>query len=108
MTVDDVWAGARAQNAAGLERLARRIVPSVGAMVWARRIGPRLAIGWTMGVLVSMLGMYLSVWFDLPTGATIVCTFGAVLAMMALVKQAVVRLGGVVVAQTSTSTCAAR
>ncbi len=30
MTVDDVSAGARAQNTAGLERLARRIVPSVG------------------------------------------------------------------------------
>ena len=30
MTVEDVSAGARAQNAAGLERLARRIVPSVG------------------------------------------------------------------------------
>jgi len=30
MSVDDVSAGARAQNAAGLERLARRIVPSVG------------------------------------------------------------------------------
>ena len=29
MTVDDVAAGARAQNAAGLDRLARRIVPSV-------------------------------------------------------------------------------
>ena len=37
------------------------IVPSVGAMLWARRIGPRLAIGWVMGVVVSMLGMYLSV-----------------------------------------------
>jgi zinc/manganese transport system permease protein len=84
------------------------IVPSVGAMVWARRIGPRLAIGWTMGVLVSMLGMYFSVWFDLPTGATIVCTFGLVLAVMALVKQTVVRWGGVVVAQTSTPTGAAR
>jgi hypothetical protein len=30
MTVDDVSAGARAQNAAGLERLARRIEPAVG------------------------------------------------------------------------------
>jgi hypothetical protein len=29
MVVDDVWAGARAQNAAGLERLSRRLVPSV-------------------------------------------------------------------------------
>jgi zinc/manganese transport system permease protein len=61
------------------------IVPSVGAMLWARRIGPRLAIGWVMGVVISMLGMYLSVRFDLPTGATIVVTFGLVLMLMALV-----------------------
>src|SRR2546422_1799024 len=52
------------------------IVPSVGAMLFADRIGPRLAIGWTMGTLVSALGVYLSVVLDLPTGATIVCTFG--------------------------------
>jgi zinc/manganese transport system permease protein len=62
------------------------IVPSVGAMLFADRIGPRLAIGWTMGTLVSALGCYFSVYFDLPTGATIVCTFGAVLVCMALAK----------------------
>jgi zinc/manganese transport system permease protein len=62
------------------------IVPSVGAMLFVQRIGPRLAIGWVMGVVVSMLGMYFSVQFDLPTGATIVCTFGAVLIAMALVR----------------------
>src|SRR5229473_1145581 len=58
------------------------IVPSVGAMLFADSIGPRLAIGWTMGTLVSALGVYLSVWLDLPTGATIVCTFGSVLILM--------------------------
>ena len=58
------------------------IVPSVGAMLFATRIGPRLAIGWTMGTLVSALGVYLSVALDLPTGATIVCTFGGVLVLM--------------------------
>ena len=62
------------------------IVPSVGAMLFADRIGTRLAIGWTMGTLVSALGCYFSVYFDLPTGATIVCTFGAVLICMALLK----------------------
>ena len=67
------------------------IVPSVGAMLWAKRIGPRLAIGWVMGVLVSMLGMYFSVVFDLPTGATIVCTFGGVLVVMALLRPLVRR-----------------
>ena len=58
------------------------IVPSVGAMLFADRVGRRLAIGWTMGTLVSALGVYFSVLLDLPTGATIVCTFGAVLVAM--------------------------
>lgn len=58
------------------------IVPSVGAMLFADKIGRRLAIGWTMGTLVSALGVYFSVLLDLPTGATIVCTFGVVLVVM--------------------------
>lgn len=58
------------------------IVPSVGAMLFADRVGRRLAIGWTMGTLVSALGVWFSVLLDLPTGATIVCTFGAVLVAM--------------------------
>src|SRR2546426_2794136 len=61
------------------------IVPSVGAMLFADRIGPRLPLGWPMGTLVSALGVYLSVVLDLPTGATIVCTFGGVLVLMFLV-----------------------
>jgi zinc/manganese transport system permease protein len=62
------------------------IVPSVAAMLYSDRIGPRLAIGWTMGTVVSVLGLYLSVTLDLPTGATMVCTFGLVLIFMALVR----------------------
>ena len=61
------------------------IVPSVGAMLWAETIGTRLAIGWTMAVArpwecTSPLVL------DLPTGATIVCTFGLVLIVMAIVR----------------------
>jgi zinc/manganese transport system permease protein len=62
------------------------IVPSVAAMLYADTIGKRLAIGWTMGTIVSALGVYLSLILDLPTGATIVCTFGLVLVMMAAVR----------------------
>ena len=62
------------------------IVPSVAAMLYAEGIGTRLAIGWSMGTVVSVLGMYFSVAFDLPTGATIVCTFGAVLIAMAAAR----------------------
>ena len=67
------------------------IVPSVGAMLFADRIGRRLAIGWTMGTLVSALGCYLSVAWDFPTGATIVCTFGGVLVVMFLLHLALRR-----------------
>jgi zinc/manganese transport system permease protein len=70
------------------------IVPSVGAMLYAERIGPRLAIGWTMGTLVSALGVYLSLKVDLPTGATIVCTFGVILILMALFRGVVRRAMG--------------
>jgi zinc/manganese transport system permease protein len=62
------------------------IVPSVGAMLYAEGVGKRLAIGWTMGTLVSALGVYLSLKIDLPTGATIVCTFALVLIAMAIVR----------------------
>jgi zinc/manganese transport system permease protein len=67
------------------------IVPSVAAMLYAERVGSRLAIGWTMGTVVSALGIYLSVHLDLPTGATMVCTFGLVLILMALVRPLVQR-----------------
>jgi zinc/manganese transport system permease protein len=62
------------------------IVPSVAAMLYADSIGKRLAIGWSMGTLVSALGVYLSLKLDLPTGATIVVTFGLVLIIMAAVR----------------------
>jgi zinc/manganese transport system permease protein len=68
------------------------IVPSVAAMLFADTIGRRLAIGWTMGTVVSALGVYLSLVLDLPTGATIVCTFGLVLILMAIVRGLIPRM----------------
>jgi zinc/manganese transport system permease protein len=65
------------------------IVPSVAAMLYADSIRRRLAIGWTMGTIVSALGVYLSLKLDLPTGATIVCTFGLIL--MAAVRPLIQR-----------------
>jgi len=67
------------------------IVPSVAAMLYSDTIGKRLAIGWTMGTIVSALGVYLSLQLDLPTGATIVCTFGLVLIIMAAVRPLIQR-----------------
>jgi zinc/manganese transport system permease protein len=62
------------------------IVPSVAAMLYSEHIATRLAIGWTMGTVVSAVGVYLSLQLDFPTGATIVCTFGVALLLMGLAR----------------------
>jgi len=67
------------------------IVPSVAAMLYSEHIGTRLAIGWTMGTVVSAVGVYLSLILDFPTGATIVCTFGVALVVMAAFRPFVLR-----------------
>ena len=64
------------------------IVPSVAAMLLTERLGFRLAIGWGMGALVSAAGVALSFLLDLPTGATIVATFGAALLLVAVYRAA--------------------
>jgi zinc/manganese transport system permease protein len=58
------------------------IVPSVSAMLFAERLAARLAIGWVMGAVVSAAGIYLSFYWDLPTGATIVTSLGAALVLV--------------------------
>jgi len=57
------------------------IVPSVIAMLLADRARSRLIVGWIVAVLVSVGGMLASYHFDLPTGATVVTTFGLALAL---------------------------
>jgi hypothetical protein len=95
------------QCAAGVRKDALSGVLKSAALDWSRRrpwalnfsaqklgfvspglsgVGSRLAIGWTMGTLVSALGVYLSLQIDLPTGATFVCTFGIILVLMAAVR----------------------
>ena len=65
------------------------IVPAVCATLFADRVGPRLAIGWIVGFVVSALGCAVSSLADLPTGATVVCMFGSVLVLLALVRRLV-------------------
>jgi len=62
------------------------IVPSVIAMMFSDRLGPRLAIGWSLSALVSAAGVGLSFTLDAPTGATIVVTFGVALLVLSLVR----------------------
>ncbi len=59
------------------------IVPAICGVLLGRSIGQRLWIGWGIGVMTSLLGIAASYVWDLPTGATIVCAFGAVLLAVA-------------------------
>ncbi len=67
------------------------IVPAVSAMLFSDRLGPRLAIGWTMGAIVSAVGVYLSYLLDLPTGATIATTLGVALVLLGAARMLVRR-----------------
>ena len=60
------------------------IVPALAGIVLARGIGGRLAVGWAFGAAVSVVAMVGSATLDLPTGATVVCAFGASLLALGL------------------------
>ena len=59
------------------------IVPAAVAALVARSVTARLAVGWGLGFVVSVLGLVASAAWDLPTGATVVTTFGAFMAAVA-------------------------
>ncbi len=62
------------------------VVPSSCAMLFSTSIKNRLIIGWAIGVLASILGMAVSYFCDFPTAASVVCIFGLLLVLSALVK----------------------
>ena len=60
------------------------IVPAVCGITLAQRIGNRLFIGWIVALVGGIGGLFLSYWWDLPSGAAIVCTFGALLIVISV------------------------
>src|SRR3970282_1363135 len=62
------------------------IVPAVCGSFFSVRVGPLLAIGWVWGFAASVVGLSGSYVWDLPTGATVVCTFGLILILRALAR----------------------
>ncbi len=60
------------------------IVPAAVGALLTPSVRGRLAIGWGVGFLVSVLGLAASFAWDLPTGAAVVTTFGALLAVVGL------------------------
>ena len=63
------------------------IVPTLAANLRGGSVARRLAMAWCFGTLVSVLAMSASAFFDTPTGATVVCAFGVVLLVLAVVTR---------------------
>jgi zinc/manganese transport system permease protein len=61
------------------------IIPAAIGVMFASTLPRQLAIGWIAGILTSAAGFAASFALDLPTGAAIVCAFGAALAVAGLV-----------------------
>ncbi|HSE87125.1 MAG TPA: metal ABC transporter permease [Candidatus Binatia bacterium] len=59
------------------------IVPAAIAALLTRSVTTRLVVGWGLGFVVSVLGLVASAAWDLPTGATVVTTFGVFMAAVA-------------------------
>lgn len=65
------------------------IVPAVGALLVAERFWRRFWAGLLFAVLASYLGLYFSYKADLPTGSTLVATFGLLLLFVFLAERVI-------------------
>ena len=61
------------------------IVPAVCGINLSQTFKRRLMIGWLISLVGGITGLLLSFHFDLPSGAAIVCTFGALLLLITLI-----------------------
>lgn len=60
------------------------IIPAAIGVMFASTLARQLAIGWIVGAFTSAAGLAASFAFDMPTGAAMVCAFGAALAVAGL------------------------
>ncbi|HSG98611.1 MAG TPA: metal ABC transporter permease [candidate division Zixibacteria bacterium] len=58
--------------------------PALAAAFIGGSVRRSLALGWTFGIVGSVLGLTASVVFDTPPGATLVCGFGVIIALSAV------------------------
>ena len=61
------------------------VVPAITSIMITDVLWKQLLIGWGMGVVVSVAGLYISYVYDLPSGPAVVAFYGLVLLLVALV-----------------------
>lgn len=65
------------------------VIPAVVAFLFTHRPGRLLGIAWSVGTAATLVGLFVSYRFDLPTGPVIVCVFAAALLLGLLARKAI-------------------
>ncbi len=60
------------------------VVPAITSMLITDVLWKQLVIGWTMGLFVTVVGLYISYVADLPSGPSVVAFYGLVLTLVAI------------------------
>ncbi len=60
------------------------VVPAITSIMITDVLWKQLTIGWSMGLIVSVIGLYISYIADLPSGPTVVALYGLTLLAVAL------------------------
>ena len=60
------------------------VVPEIASTMITDTLWKQLVIGWVLGLVVSVIGLYMSYQLDLPSGPTIVSVYGLVLILIAI------------------------
>ncbi len=61
------------------------VVPAIATIMVTDKLKWQLLLGWGMGTVVSVLGLYISYVADFPSGPTVVATYGVVLLLHTLI-----------------------
>src|SRR5213083_1344614 len=69
------------------------VVPAVIAFLFTRDLRRLAYLAWGSGAIASLLGLWISFTGNLPTGPLIVCMYGLLLAVVALLRKAGVGVG---------------
>jgi len=60
------------------------VVPAVATIMLTNKLWLQLTLGWIMGTMVSGVGLIISYFADLPSGPTVVSTYGLALLILSL------------------------
>lgn len=61
------------------------VVPAIATLLLTDKLWLQLILGWSLGTIVSIVGLLVSYFADLPSGPTVVATYGLALLLLALI-----------------------